>query len=96
MWDHVELVENIFNSWRSTLWADVNVDNMMIACSKLQKEIKTLVKQCRSWSVYLGMMKQIADMLIDLPLVQDLRDDAMRERHWKKLMRICGKTFVNG
>ena len=29
-----------------------------------------------------------------LPVVQDLRDEAMRERHWKKLMRICGKSFV--
>jgi hypothetical protein len=25
---------------------------------------------------------------------QDLRDDAMRERHWQKLMSICGKTFI--
>ena len=26
--------------------------------------------------------------------MQDLRDDAMRERHWQKLMSICGKTFI--
>ena len=26
--------------------------------------------------------------------MQDLRDEAMRERHWNKLMAICGKTFV--
>ena len=50
-WDHVELVENIFNSWKATLWPDVNVDNMMIFCSKLQKEIKTLVKQVRNLSL---------------------------------------------
>ena len=93
-WDHVELCESIFNSWKATLWPDVDVDYMMIFCSKLQKEIKGLVKQVRSYDVYIGMMRQISDMLIDLPLVQDLRDDAMRERHWKKLMRICGKTFV--
>ena len=93
-WDHELLVSNIFNSWKATLWPDVNVDNMMIFCSKLQKEIKTLVKQVRSWDVYLGIMKSINEMLIDLPLVQDLRDDSMRDRHWKKLMRICGKTFV--
>ena len=94
VWDHVELVENIFNGWRATLWPDVNVDAMMVFATKLQKEIKTLVKQVRSWDVYIGMMRQLSDMLIDLPLVQDLRDEAMRERHWKKLMRICGQTFV--
>ena len=49
----------------------------------------------RAYDVYAGIMKKIADMLIDLPLVQDLRDDAMRERHWKRLMRITGaKPFV--
>jgi dynein heavy chain len=40
------------------------------------------------------MLQNTQAMLIDLPLVQDLRDEAMRERHWKKLMRICGKSFV--
>jgi dynein heavy chain len=94
VWDHVELVNSIFNSWKATLWPDVNVDSMMIMCSKIQKEIKALDRPVRGWDCYLGMMKEMADMLIDLPLVQDLRDDAMRERHWKKLMRICGKTFV--
>ena len=33
-------------------------------------------------------------MLVALPLVQDLQDEAIRERHWKKLMRVCGKSFV--
>ena len=94
VWDHVELVENIFVSWRATLWPDVNVDEMSVMATKLQKEIKTLVKQVRPWDVYIGMMRGLQDMLVDLPLVQDLRHPAMRERHWKKLMRICGQTFV--
>ena len=29
-----------------------------------------------------------------LVIWQDLRDEAMRERHWKRLMRACGRTFV--
>ena len=37
-------------------------------------------------------MRRSRTCSIDLPLVQDLRDEAMRERHWKKLMRICGKS----
>ena len=47
-----------------------------------------------SWGVYTGTMRSISEMLATLPLVQDLRDEAMRERHWKKLMRTCGRTFV--
>jgi dynein heavy chain len=70
VWDHVELVENIFASWRATLWPDVNVDDMQIAAVKLQKEIKMLVKQCRQWDVYVGIVQNLSEMLIDLPLVQ--------------------------
>lgn len=44
--------------------------------------------------MYEGMAQGLRDMSVALPLVQDLRDEAMRERHWKKLMRICGKSFV--
>lgn len=51
-------------------------------------------KQSRTWDVYVGLMQGLNDMAVALPLVQDLRDEAMRDRHWKKLMRICGKSFV--
>ena len=29
-------------------------------------------------------------MLTSLPLVQDLHHPAMRDRHWKLLMQVCG------
>ena len=34
-----------------------------------------------SWGVYTGTLASLADMLTTLPLVQDLRDEAMRDRH---------------
>ena len=95
VWDHVELVEHTFVDWRSTLWPAVDVDAMMLEANRLQKEVKAnCPKVARSWDVYNGMWSSLQNMLVALPLVQDLRDEAMRERHWKKLMRICGKSFV--
>ena len=117
VWDHVDLVESTFGAWRATLWPAVDVDEMQIRATKLQKEVKVLVKQARAaemrarfsfaaarlprpsrqvrtWDVYTGMARALGHMLVALPLVQDLRDEAMRERHWKKLMRVCGKSFV--
>ena len=55
VWDHVWLVENIFLSWQNTMWPDVNVDNMMIMASKLQKEMKLLTKQARASGVSLPL-----------------------------------------
>jgi dynein heavy chain len=92
-WDHVALVQETFTSYRSTLWKDVDVDNMLDETKKLLKEIKTLPKLLAKWDVHQRLIIDINTMMIDLPLVQDLRDDAMRERHWKKLMRTTGKNF---
>lgn len=69
-------------------------DMVVVCIRQLQKEIRLLPKQSRAWDVYQGMATGLQDMSVALPLVQDLRDEAMRERHWKKLMRICGKSFV--
>ena len=94
VWDHVQLISDIFSGYKATLWSGVNVDAMMDETKKLQKEIKGLPRQSAKWEVVIGLVQTVNDMAISLPLVQDLRDDAMRERHWQKLMSICGKTFI--
>ena len=71
VWDHVELVENVFLSWRQTLWAAIDVDQMLMHASKLQKEVKLLVKQSRSWPVYKQLAQTLADMLVALPLTYE-------------------------
>ena len=94
VWDHVQLIQEIFASYRACLWSNVDVDAMMDETKKLQKEIKGLPRQTVKWDVVTGLQQTVSDMAVSLPLVQDLRDDAMRERHWQKLMSICGKTFI--
>ena len=97
VWDHAALVEYIFSDWKATPWAKVDCDGCYSHAKRLQAQFLALekrIKSCGSWGVFQGVTSSLADMLVTLPLVQDLRDEAMRERHWKKLMRICGKTFV--
>ena len=49
----------------------------------------------QKWNVVIELTATIKSMYDTLPLVQDLRDEAMRERHWKKLMAIvrCPPRF---
>ena len=97
VWDHVGLIESTFHSWKLTVWANLDCDNWYMQARKLQAQVKLIERKVRgvtNWGVYSGLMTVITDMMVTLPLVQDLKDDAMRERHWKKLMRACGRTFV--
>ena len=55
-------------------------------CSKTAKEIKRL-----------GPFKMVEETINgfqhSLPLIQNLKSDSLRERHWLKLMELTGKTF---
>jgi len=93
-WDMASLVLEIFNDWRNSLWSSVDVDEMIEETKRLLREVKSLPKAIKQWPVFIGLQAAVQDMMVSLPLIQDLRDESMRDRHWKKLMRICGKTFV--
>ena len=94
VWDHVQLINDIFASFRNALWSNVDVEWMTDATKKLMKELKALPKSVQKWAVYEGLWKMANSMGIALPLVQDLRDDAMRPRHWTQLMQLTQKSFV--
>lgn len=40
---------------------------------------------------YIGLENSIKVMKVSLPLVQDLKSKAMRDRHWKQLIKLTGK-----
>jgi dynein heavy chain len=93
-WDFVQYVQDIFGSFRATLWTAVDVEAMTDVTKKLQKEVKMLNKAIHKWDVHIGLMALVASMSISLEVVAELRDDAMRERHWKQLMVVCKQTFI--
>ena len=37
LWDMVTLVQSSFSAWNTTLWRDINVENMEIDCKKFVK-----------------------------------------------------------
>ena len=48
-WDFVQYVQDIFGSFRATLWTAVDVEAMSDQTKKLQKEVKTLNKAIHKW-----------------------------------------------
>ena len=94
IWDHVQLVIDIFTMFKATLWGNVDCEWMGDVTKKLQKEVKSLPRPAHKWDVHIGLTALLASMATTLPLIQDLRDDAMRPRHWTQLMQVAGSTFV--
>mmetsp|Transcript_43570 Transcript_43570/g.42046 ORF Transcript_43570/g.42046 Transcript_43570/m.42046 type:complete len:174 (-) Transcript_43570:346-867(-) len=53
--------------------------------SEYQDKIKQFDKEVRAWPVYDVLKTNIENFRTLMPLILDLRDEAMRERHWKEL-----------
>ena len=37
LWDTIDLVKHSFSNWNTTLWCDINVDQMELDCKKFVK-----------------------------------------------------------
>ncbi|KAJ8266677.1 hypothetical protein GJAV_G00133350 [Gymnothorax javanicus] len=79
--------------WSQTLWANLDIHLLQEGIEGFMKRLRKLPKDVRSLPVAFfleGRMKEFKD---SLPLLVDLKDEALRERHWKELMERTGTSF---
>ncbi|OAJ37788.1 hypothetical protein BDEG_21780 [Batrachochytrium dendrobatidis JEL423] len=94
IWDLVSLVTYMFGQWKTTLWTEIDTDSMENRCRDLSKELRRMDKEIKGWDVYSGLDQMVKDMITSLRAVGELRSSAIRDRHWKQLMKTTGVTFV--
>jgi dynein heavy chain len=63
---------------------------------EVKKNMKTLkdMKVDKRANAYLGILEEIKKWLIFLPLISELRDPAMRERHWNAIRNKVKVNFI--
>ncbi|KAJ8284497.1 hypothetical protein COCON_G00033470 [Conger conger] len=79
--------------WSQTLWANLDIQVLQEGIEGFIRSLRKLPKEVRSLPVAFfleGRMKEFKD---SLPLLVDLKDEALRERHWKELMERTGTSF---
>jgi dynein heavy chain len=94
LWDLLGLVTFMFNQWKTTLWTEIDTDSMEQRCRDLSKDLRKLDKEIKGWDAYSGLDQMVKDMVTSLRAVGELRSNAIRDRHWKQLMKTTGVTFV--
>ena len=87
LWDLITLVQSSFSDWKTTLWSDINVENMELDCKKFVKDIRGLDKESRAWDAFTGLESSVKNMVTSLRAVGELQNQAIRERHWEQLMQ---------
>ena len=94
LWDMIGFVVYTFDEWKLILWEKINTEFLTDECKKIQKQIKGLNKNLRNYQAFKKLDDSVKAMLTSLPLVDDLHQPFIRERHVKQVMRVTGKTFT--
>ncbi len=94
LWDMISMVVDTFTLWKKTKWDDIDVEYLGDCCKMMSKQIKGMNKNLKNWPAFKGLEDSVKNMQTSLPLVEELHHPAMRDRHWKQLMRTTGVSFV--
>ena len=92
-WDVVSLIMHQIEDWKEMKLSLVDTEDIQDQAKSFSKDIKSLDKKARAWDVFSGLELVLKNFLKLLPLVQDLRNPWMRERHWKMLMKRTNTKF---
>ncbi|XP_077995609.1 dynein axonemal heavy chain 10-like isoform X2 [Glandiceps talaboti] len=79
--------------WAQTLWANLNVTQLQDGIEGFIKQLKKLPREFKSTPSAHFLEGKLKEFRESLPLLLDLKNEALRERHWKELMAKTGKDF---
>ena len=98
LWEFKQSLNKVYEGWRKALWKDVNTVDLEDQNKRLRKELKekgNSYVSMKGWQVYKDIDESMAIMATVLPLVHDLHSEAMRQRHWAALARVCNVKAVD-
>lgn len=93
LWDHIDACQSVFNRFMVNKWVDTNPTEMEEEVKKLMKSLKDM-KVDKKANAYAGLLEEIKKWIVFLPLITDLADKAMRDRHWDDLKSKVGQQFT--
>jgi dynein heavy chain len=93
LWDHIAYCQGEFESNMGTSWPSLEPGPMEEAVKKLMMTLKNMKVDKRA-DAYDGLMKEIKKWLVFLPLIGELRNDSMRERHWDMVRKLVNSEFA--
>ncbi|XP_028177563.1 dynein heavy chain 10, axonemal, partial [Ostrinia furnacalis] len=85
--------KNAREVWAKTLWVNLNPQALVDGIEQFFKEYRKLPKAVRLTNTGLMLDLKMKQFKGVVPLMVSLKNEAMRERHWKELMAKTGQDF---
>ncbi|KAF8069431.1 DHC1 [Scenedesmus sp. PABB004] len=87
--EHAEAVRQ----YGAMLWSELDVGAMMAGVQGVAGRLKKLKAATEDLPVYALVAAEVAGFADSLPLMRELKSEALRPRHWKQLMAVTGQAF---
>lgn len=82
-----------WDSWKNGQFQDLNVEEMEAVAGNYSKKVGKLGRDIKRWKVWESMKAELDSFRETIPLIQDLRNQALRPRHWAALQERVGAEF---
>ena len=89
---YAEHADNV-RQYSQQLWADLDISRMVTGTDEVAKKLRSLTT-LKNLPVYEVVEKEIQGFKNSLPMMRDLKNDALRKRHWDQLMAVTGVTLT--
>jgi dynein heavy chain, axonemal len=93
LWDHIDTCKKAFEVFYENKWVETQPFEMEDEVKKLMKTLKDM-KIDKKANAYQGILDEIKKWLVFLPLIAELADDSMRNRHWDMIKEKLGVQFT--
>ncbi|KAF8281137.1 dynein, axonemal, heavy polypeptide 5 [Trypanosoma cruzi] len=81
------------DGYNDVLWCELDFDAIAEEVSVFVNQCKRLPKSLRDWDAYVELKKILDDFMELQPVIQELKNPAVVERHWQEIMRITGHKW---
>ncbi|KAI9197259.1 dynein heavy chain and region D6 of dynein motor-domain-containing protein [Polychytrium aggregatum] len=82
-----------WENWKSKPFLSLENTEIEETVQKYLKRLTKMSKDVKDWDAFLTLRDRITQIKRTLPVLTDLKNPALRDRHWSQLMEEIGKTF---
>lgn len=93
LYDLYKQQRNARDDWAQTLWVNLNPQLLIDGMDHYIREFRKLPKFVKELSIGQALELNMKSFKNSVPLFIELKNEAMRERHWKELMKKTGQYF---
>ena len=74
------------NEWSQMLWSEVDINMLINGIDGFELQLRKLPRELRGLPPYEYIKKDLMNFKDSLPIFQDLKNEALRDRHWSDMM----------